>query len=129
MKLSTKPILRATVLAAAAVALIACYLAVTEAVGARPRCLVKGLTGWDCPGCGSQRALEALLRGDLWGAVSCNYLLPLLLAYLLVPALHWIAPESQRIKRLYDRATSPPALMAIVAITLAWMLIRNLAGI
>ena len=116
-------------LAAAAVALIACDLAVTEAVGARPRCLVKGLTGWDCPGCGSQRALEALLRGDLWGAVRCTYLLPLLLAYLLLPALHWIVPESQRIKRLYDRATSPATLLAIVGITLAWMLVRNLAGI
>lgn len=43
-------------------------------------CSVKSLTGFDCPGCGMQRAFIALLRGDVAGSLLMN---PALLAFLL----------------------------------------------
>jgi Protein of unknown function (DUF2752) len=44
-----------------------------------PACPFHTLTGWDCPGCGSTRALAALLHGELLRALSLNPLLPLCL--------------------------------------------------
>jgi hypothetical protein len=43
-------------------------------------CSVKEATGFDCPGCGMQRAFIALFRGDLTGSLALN---PGLLAFLL----------------------------------------------
>jgi hypothetical protein len=59
-----------------------------------PRCPLRTLTGWECPGCGSTRALSALARGDLaaaWRfnplAVAGTVLLPIgLLLHRLPPA-------------------------------------------
>ena len=45
-----------------------------------PRCLLKSLTGIDCPGCGGTRAMYSLLHGDIAGAVDHN-----LLVFLVVP--------------------------------------------
>lgn len=51
-----------------------------------PPCPFRMLTGWLCPGCGSTRALHALLHGDLVRAVSMN---PLLV--IASPMLAWMA--------------------------------------
>lgn len=40
-----------------------------------PPCFFHYLTGLDCPGCGSQRAVHALLHGNLWDAMDYNLLL------------------------------------------------------
>lgn len=39
-----------------------------------PRCLFNSITGYYCPGCGSQRAIHSLLHFDLAGVVSYNFL-------------------------------------------------------
>jgi hypothetical protein len=40
-----------------------------------PQCLFHRLTGWNCPGCGSTRALHQLLHGHVSAALRCNALL------------------------------------------------------
>lgn len=47
-----------------------------------PKCVFKMVTGYDCPGCGSQRMLHSLLHGDLAGAWQANAFLVLLLPVL-----------------------------------------------
>ncbi|MGJ1384952.1 DUF2752 domain-containing protein [Sphingobacterium spiritivorum] len=37
-----------------------------------PKCPVKSLTGFDCPGCGSQRAIHAILHGNFKAAFAFN---------------------------------------------------------
>lgn len=37
-----------------------------------PTCLFHQVTGWDCPGCGAQRALHQLLHGHLIAAIRLN---------------------------------------------------------
>lgn len=60
-----------------------------------PRCPVHALTGGFCPGCGAQRAIRAVLSGDLRLAVRYNALLfalPFfLLALRLVDGTRWEA--------------------------------------
>jgi hypothetical protein len=52
-----------------------------------PRCLLKAMTGIDCPGCGGTRAMWSLLHGDVAGAADHNILvfaIVPLAAYMLV---------------------------------------------
>ena len=51
-------------------------------------CGVKQLTGMDCPGCGLQTALVALLRGDLAASVVAHPALLPLLALIVFAAVH-----------------------------------------
>jgi hypothetical protein len=47
-----------------------------------PRCIFHSLTSLDCPGCGSQRAIHALLNGDVLAAADYNLLVVLFLPLL-----------------------------------------------
>lgn len=49
-----------------------------------PKCPVKVLTGLDCPGCGSQRAIHHLLNWDLKGALRENALMVLAIPYIIL---------------------------------------------
>ena len=68
-----------------AVALVIFYAFVDPESGMLPRCTFKALTGWDCPGCGSQRAFHALLHGRVGEAWRMNpalfVMVPLAVAY------------------------------------------------
>lgn len=55
-----------------------------------PPCPSRWLTGLFCPGCGSTRALHALLHGDLPGALAMNPLLVLSLPAVALLALEWL---------------------------------------
>jgi len=47
-----------------------------------PPCPVHYLTGWYCPGCGSLRAIHALLHGNVHGAWAMNPLTIVLLPFI-----------------------------------------------
>ena len=71
------------------------------------RCPVQALLGIDCPGCGFQRALLALLQGDLQG---CWEMYPPMLPFLATMALVLLAGRTKLRYRM-------PLLAASVAIT------------
>ncbi len=89
-----------------------------------PRCTFLSLTGYKCPGCGSQRAVHALLHGDVIGAFKQN-------AMLLV-AIPWIIlcfyAEGQRVRnpRLYARLNAPRLIWLFLAMVIIWWLLRNI---
>lgn len=53
-----------------------------------PKCPFHLLTGFDCPGCGSQRAMHALLHGNLREAMGYNILLVISIPFLMVHFYH-----------------------------------------
>lgn len=91
-----------------------------------PRCSFLELTGYKCPGCGSQRAIHALLHGDVVTAFRFN-------AMLLI-SIPWIAlclyAESQRTRnpRLYVRLNAPLLIWAYLVLVLLWWVLRNVFG-
>lgn len=94
-----------------------------------PKCIFRMLTGWDCPGCGLQRAVHALLHGRFGEAVQYNYFLLLGIPYVLaVMYMEWFASGEKhlRLRRvLYHRYV----LYAYVALYLAWWVLRNVLGV
>lgn len=116
----------AYILAGAAVAAVcAVYFAVDPAASRFvPKCLFHELTGWQCPGCGSQRMLHALLHGDIAAAWRHNALLLLLLP-LLAPLL-WLELNRTRHQRLYMRVHSVPVALTAVSLLAVWWIFRNI---
>lgn len=102
-----------------AAALLALWYGVHAATGFMPRCLFRELTGWKCPGCGSQTALMALLHGHPREAFLANPAIPFYLLYL-AAILQPLSP------RLRDLLTTPAALYLLAASIALWTLLRNL---
>lgn len=89
-----------------------------------PKCMFHLATGYDCPGCGSQRAVHALLSGDFAGAFHANAFLFLLVPFFLLLAYAEFNPK--RHPRLYKFVTSSPAIYSLLALIVAWTLFRNI---
>ena len=88
-----------------------------------PKCLFHTLTGLECPGCGSQRAIHALLNGDIAAAWGFNPLVLLFIPILLPMALS--APLKRRCPRFYGIMNSPFMILLCGAVIVAWFIIRN----
>ena len=62
----------ACIVVAAATAAVVLAIADPATAAWMPPCLWRSATGWLCPGCGSARAVHALLHGDLNAALQFN---------------------------------------------------------
>ena len=91
-----------------------------------PKCLFLTLTGWKCPGCGSQRALHQLLHGHIAAAFHYNALL--ICAIPLVAFLFSAEWLRDRCPRYYRVSRNPVFSWGIVVVTLLWWVLRNLYG-
>ena len=88
-----------------------------------PRCIFLSLTGFKCPGCGSQRVIHALLHGDVALAAHYN---AFLLGAIPVIGLYLINDYTPLRSRRLDHVLKHPATIAtLVALLLAWWVLRN----
>jgi len=89
-----------------------------------PQCTFLSLTGYKCPGCGSQRAIHALLNGDILGAIRYNALLLIAIPWIIL----CLFAESRRTRnpQLYARLNAPLLIWLFLAIVLGWWLLRNI---
>lgn len=104
-------------------AVIICYALVDPESRYMPHCMFRMLTGYDCPGCGAQRCMHALLHGQVAKAWSYNpamfVLMPLLAAYGAIELGGW---RNRCLERwLYSRAMIYILATAIVL----WWILRN----
>ena len=92
-----------------------------------PRCPFLTLTGWKCPGCGSQRAFHALLHGE-WGR-AFHYNAFLVLSLPVIALLACAEGVRRRVPRFYVAVQRPLFIWIYFALTLLWWLGRNVAGL
>jgi len=89
-----------------------------------PRCTFLTLTGYKCPGCGSQRALHALLHGDIAAAWQHN---AALLVAIPVVAVYLVGELKRTTWPRFYRAISHPWLVyTILAAIILWWVGRNI---
>lgn len=112
---------------AGVMALVAVYAVVDPTAPFMPRCVFRTLTGWECPGCGSQRFLHALLDGHPLQAVRYNYFLPL--GFAMIGVVCWLEATRTRHPDRYRRWMRPRNLYLVLAIICLWWLLRNLLEI
>lgn len=88
-----------------------------------PKCIFKQLTGFDCPGCGSQRAIHCLLHGDIGGAWHFNpaviVAIPILVLCIYAEVRHKSCP------RLFEWVNSVKMINSIGVAIVLWWVLRN----
>ena len=93
-----------------------------------PKCPVYLLTGYKCPGCGSQRAFFHLFHGHFSIAFKQNPLMILLAPYLLSGIyFEYVANKTnQRIVRLHHLLFGKWAVLVIAIIFVLYTILRNI---
>jgi hypothetical protein len=120
---------RVSGLAAGAVALSVTgfvYAVNPEVPGHYPTCPFLALTGYYCPGCGSLRAMHALLHGDPGLALKRNPLVVAVVAGLLAYVIAWTVKRGRGQRLVW----SPPnwLLYSVLGVVLAFWVLRNVPG-
>jgi hypothetical protein len=95
------------------------------AVGSGVGCPFKHLTGLDCPGCGSTRALGALTRLDLGAALDHNVLVPFAAVFVVVSWALWTL-ATWRSRPTPALIRGPAAILTIAVVFIAFTVVRNL---
>ena len=88
------------------------------------KCFVNNVTGFNCPGCGGQRALHALLHFNFKQAAQLNVFIFIfipLLGYLFLKAI--LAPFQVQ---LPDLSPSYKSIIIILVLLIVFTIIRNL---
>ncbi len=91
-----------------------------------PHCPFNSLTGLYCPGCGSQRAISALLHAEVLQAINFNVLmvfsLPLIIYSAVIYVLNAIRDKQVQQKIFY----SPLFVKSFLVIVIAFWILRNI---
>jgi hypothetical protein len=115
----------AAVLAGATAALAWVAAVDPEQPGHYPTCPFLVLTDLYCPGCGSLRAVHALVHGDVATAVDRNVLTVAAVPVLVAAWVLWARRTLLRRPRT-GRAVPAAAIWALLAVVVAFWVLRNL---
>lgn len=89
-----------------------------------PRCVFLSLTGLECPGCGSQRAIHALLHGDIVAVWHFNAALFLFIPMLILLFVAEIIGPRQA-PRFYNIVNSRYVMWGATIVIILWWIVRN----
>ena len=89
-----------------------------------PKCAFHSLTGLQCPGCGSQRAIHALLHGDIAEAFHYNAMMVIALPAVILLCVS----ECLRSKypKFYLQINSKWIIRTAFIVVAGWWIIRNI---
>ncbi|HEY2581863.1 MAG TPA: DUF2752 domain-containing protein [Mucilaginibacter sp.] len=90
-----------------------------------PRCPFYTITGFDCPGCGSQRAIYMLLHGNLKQAASYNFLLVISIPFLAVHFCYKLLSFVSQKDIKWDLLYHPLTPKIIFVVVMVFWIVRN----
>ncbi len=96
------------------------------ASGFYPKCIFHQLSGWYCPGCGSQRAVSALLQGRLLDAIDYNFLFVLAIPPMLYSAFVFTSNAFRSYKMKQSLFYSPVFVKLVLLFVLLFWVLRNI---
>ena len=117
-----------------AVVLVACALAFYYFINPSsalwfPRCPIKFLTGFSCPGCGGQRATHALLHGNVGEALSYNYFYIIAIPFVIALFVSFVLKKLHKGKRFVSLVEHKAVVWTVVATAILWTIARNVLNI
>jgi hypothetical protein len=117
--------------AAAAAALAVLATVDPNEPGHYPVCPFRALTGLDCPGCGSLRAIHALVQGDVVRAADHNLLLLLVAPFLVLAWVRWARNPARPPRAVVPAASRRLAVATRVVpvLIVTWWIARNLPAL
>ncbi len=92
-----------------------------------PKCPFLLLTGLKCPGCGSQRAIHALLGLDMHQALSYNAFLVVMIP--LIVLLYVAEWQRERHPKWYRALNGRVVIWTVFLLIIGWWVIRNLMNL
>lgn len=107
-----------------AIAIVLIYIIFDPSTTPFPRCPFLMATGWECPGCGSQRAIHALLHGNIHQAWQQNALLVLSIPVIIVMVTAQLLRN--KYPSFYNAVNSRWVIWSILVIIVGWWIGRNL---
>jgi hypothetical protein len=118
-----KPAFKKILLVLAVLFVVLLYFFFDARKGMFPHCPFHSVTGFYCPGCGSQRALSALLHGDFLSALQYNILLILFLPLLLYAG--YVSFKGQAQERMHLWYNPLFGKIVLIVVVSFWVL-RNI---
>ncbi len=112
-------------MAVAAACFVVLFAVNPEAVSFMPRCPFKWLTGYDCPACGTQRALHRLFHLRFGEAFACNPFLIVSMPYLLTLVACNYFDSKGRLAALKRFCHHHRTAGVYLLLTMAWWILRN----
>ena len=106
--------------------LIVIYKTFNPATGLFPKCPFKQVTGLQCPGCGSQRAVHHLLNAEIKQAFALNPLLVIAIPYLVVGFFFEVLPLGKNALKARKFLFGTKAIILILIIVIGFAVWRNL---
>ncbi|MCB0611045.1 MAG: DUF2752 domain-containing protein [Lewinella sp.] len=97
-----------------------------SASGLFPKCPFRSLTGWQCPGCGSQRAVHYLLNGRIGPAFRANPLMVLSIPYLALGFSIRLSGIPENLRRRAEPLYEGKAVWIAGAVLLIYWIGRNI---
>jgi len=91
-----------------------------------PKCPFLSFTGYQCPGCGSQRAMHQLLQGNLSTAMQFNPLFVVALPYIFLGVLFEFPFLKNKYPAIQKILFGAKTIYLILGIIIAFWIIRNI---
>lgn len=91
-----------------------------------PKCMFYTLTGFQCPGCGSQRAVHHLLNGNFIEALRYNALVVLAIPYVVIGFVIHLIRRNRFTDFIYTHFYSGKSVYIVLLAVVFFWIIRNI---
>lgn len=104
------------------------YFVDTRELAFAPKCAFYQITGFKCPGCGTQRALHELAHANFHWVIKYNSLLLLGVPYLILLFYMQFFGGKERFPTFNNCVSGHKATLVVLVIVVAYWILRNIFG-